>query len=279
MLICPTLLGCNNSKPAPKPEITYTVKFKMNHIDYTSSLVPANQIIQENGQVRKPLASEYESTIINTDHDKYTFKYWSKEVDGDAYDFSSQVTSSFTLYAVWNKFPALTISYVRNTEDYPSDASWPDSIPAIYGEKAKCPSEDAYISTFLTKKNDKRYIFKYWSKDPEGKEKYNFDEIVTKSLTLYAIWETRIVHTVTFIYRIAGIVLSPWPSNQYIDDGYYVREPTPNVEYPKSGCSHDTGLCYEFEYWLQDGHEERFEFEKTKVTSDITIAARYECHY
>ena len=150
-LICPFAFGCNNSKPVA----TYTVKFKMNHVDYVSSLVPSDQIIQENNQVREPTTSEYNPTVIDSEHDKYTFKYWSTEIDGNAYDFSSKVTSSFTLYAVWNKFPALSVSYNRNNDNYPSDASWPDSILAVYGEKTMHPSEDTYLTAFLTEKKQK----------------------------------------------------------------------------------------------------------------------------
>ena len=77
----------------------YTVNFNLN--GSSEGTAPQTQTIENGKSIAKPAESPTRSG--------YTFKYWSTEANGSEYDFSTPVTSSFTLYAVWEKIKIYTI--------------------------------------------------------------------------------------------------------------------------------------------------------------------------
>ena len=150
-----------------KPEgETYTVKFNPTEGKCITPIPPATP--NADGKIKKPDTEPQRAG--------YTFKYWSKELGGTEYRFDvEKVTSSFTLYAVWNE--AYTVKFNLNgvAGTAPADQT------VEKGGKIQEPPAPAADG----------FSFKHWAIDTEsGTPAYQFGTAtVTESCTLYAIWE------------------------------------------------------------------------------------------
>jgi len=102
----------------------------------------------------------------------YTFAGWfSAASGGSVYDFTSSVTSSFTLYAQW-ALVAETVTF---------DSQGGSAVPAqtvSYGAAAPRPGDPSRAG----------YTFAGWFSAASGGSVYDFTSPVTSSLTLYAQW-------------------------------------------------------------------------------------------
>ncbi|WP_206181055.1 InlB B-repeat-containing protein [Treponema medium] len=155
----------------------FTVNFNLNGGEGTP---PADQPIESGKTVAKP---------ADPTRSGHTFKHWSKNADGAAYNFDEPVTSSFTLHAVWeqNAPPPptpqnFTVSFNLNGgEGTPPAAQTIES-----GNKVTKPASDPIYAG---------YTFKHWSKSQTGAA-YNFDAPVTGDFTLYAVWEKIKIYTI-----------------------------------------------------------------------------------
>jgi len=128
---------------------------------------------------------------VNPTKSGYRFKGWFTDAELDEkYDFDTPVTSSFTLYAKWQKKQSpgggnsgnITIS--TNVNNYhivkfePNNGSEPTEIKVVrYAqlEKPENPLKEGYV-------------FGGWYTEKELKSPYNFDNVVTESMTLFARW-------------------------------------------------------------------------------------------
>ena len=163
--------------PASPESETFTVTFNLDGGDGTA---PDIQTIKKGNKVTKP---------TNPSRSGYTFKHWSKEAGGAAYNFDDPVTASFTLYAVWEQNApqppapeAFTVSFNLNGgEGTPPAAQTIES-----GNKVTKPPADPTRTG---------YIFQYWAKEVTAAA-YNFDDPVTDSFTLYAVWEKIKIYTI-----------------------------------------------------------------------------------
>ena len=138
-----------------------------------------------------------------------TFKGWYKDSKlKNKYNFNSAVNNDLTLYAKWscktNKKTYNTVSFVTNTKSKIS----PQKI--LKGSKVNEP----FVSKITNCTLDG------WYKDSKFKNRYNFNDKVTKNITLYAKWtcttpevkkEEKKLHVVTFF----GGDLDP----QIVEDG------------------------------------------------------------
>lgn len=146
----------------------YTVSFDLNG---GGGVTINAKKITKNEKVTKPTETPTRA--------HYVFQHWSKTKEGAAYDFSAPVTSNFTLYAVWkqndpstpapNKF-TITVQSDNGSDAQTYDVKQGEKLPKLPNAKKKGA------------------LFKYWSKTQNGTEGYNFDDPVTETFTLYAVY-------------------------------------------------------------------------------------------
>ena len=172
----------------------------------------------------------------------YTFKYWSLEQDGDAFDFSTRIQDNTTLYGVYeiNKYE---VTFIDQGNQYG------EKEIVNHNEKATVPE---------TNPTREHYTFKYWSLEENGSE-YNFDTPVTHNITLYSVYELN-------KYRV-----------KYIDDGEVIRDGlvdagtvlTP-VAVSKEG--------YTFRRWSEEPNGAAFDFDNP-IYKDTTLYSVYEINH
>lgn len=174
--------------------------------------------------------------------DGYTFMYWYVEDDQGnqtEYDFENTVVEGpVTLIAQWHK-------------------NWTVTFDSCGGSDV--PAQSVEYNKAATRPDDptrEDYTFMYWYKDDIDSE-YDFDEIVTDDITLYAKWEKK--PTITFDYGYDSKV-----ETTKIDYGSTVDEPTPDIR------DH-----YRFDGWYEDlDSDEEFDFTQP-IYSDTVLYAKW----
>ena len=215
---------------------TYTVKFNTNG----GGTIPY-QTVKAGGTVIEPK---------NPTKDKTYFKQWVKVgSDGtestEAYDFSSPVTESFTLKAVY--YTTYTVTF--------------------WSKGGKSPANDIqYVKEgdFVTEPampvNTSKWGFKEWALVNEDGTTSSFDFLHTQvksNLTFWALYYEK--YTVT--YKDSDGTLY---ATKTVKEGTEAS----NIEGPeKEGA-------WSFKYWALEGTTEAYNF-TTKVTSDITLVPIY----
>jgi uncharacterized repeat protein (TIGR02543 family) len=209
--------------------VTCTVRFNTDGI----GSAPDDQIISYGGTVSAPAAPSAEG---------YTFGGWYINDDlTEKYDFDSEVTSSFTLFAKWTR---ITYTVDFDTDDLGTE---PSAQTVAHGDTVSVPSAPSAEG----------YTFDGWYVDDDRTEEYDFNSEVTSSFTLYAGW-TLNSYTVSFDANGHGTA----PADQIIYYGDYVISP----DYPAVEGYTCTG-------WYKDADcTELYDF-NTPVKSDITIYA------
>ncbi len=144
---------------------SYTVGFNSN-----GGSVVSSQSIDEGEMVTNPEEPTREG---------YVFSGWYNNTLTTAYDFTTPVTSNFTLYAKWTAI--YTVTFESNGGSVVSTQT------VQYGGQAEAPSTP-------TKDG---YTFEGWYRDSDLSDIYNFEAIVTSNLNLYAKWMST-SYTVSF---------------------------------------------------------------------------------
>lgn len=111
----------------------------------------------------------------------YTFKYWSLDENGVAYDFNTKITKDTTLYSVYS-VNSYKVSFVDNGTKYIEDET------IEYNKVAVKPETDP---------SKEGHTFKYWSLEENGVA-YDFNAKITKDTTLYSVYEAN-EYTVKFM--------------------------------------------------------------------------------
>ena len=176
--------------------------------------------------------------VINQGKEGYTFKYWSKEKDGEEYNFNTPVTENITLYAVY-KINTYTVTYINEGSEYHKEE-------LTYGSKHE-KIEDPFKTG---------YTFIGWYN--ENEEKVEYPITVTKNITLHSKYEIN-KYTVTYINE--GV--------KYIDDqqiNYKEKAVKPDPNPSKIG--------YTFKYWSLKENGEEYNF-NSEITENITLYAVY----
>ncbi|MBQ9384464.1 MAG: InlB B-repeat-containing protein, partial [Ruminiclostridium sp.] len=159
------------------------------------------------------------------------------------YDFTTPVTSSFTLYAKWTEKEVFTVTFNSNG----GSAVAPQTV--VSGKTATEP-------TAPTKDG---FNFEGWYTNTGLTVKYDFTTPVTSSFTLYAKWTEKESFTVTFNSN-GGSAVSP----QTVVSGKTATEPTAPT---KDG--------FNFEGWYTNtALTAKYDF-TTPVTSNFTLYAKW----
>ena len=174
----------------------------------------------------------------------YTFKYWSLEENGAAYDFNTKITKDITLYSVYS-VNNYKVSFVDNGTKYIEDET------IEYNKAAIKPETDP---------SKVGHTFKYWSLEENGVA-YDFNTKITKDITLYSVYSVN-SYKVSFINE----------GTKYIEDE--------NIEYNKVALKPETDpskVGHTFKYWSLGENGIAYDF-STKITKDTTLYSVYEAN-
>ena len=174
----------------------------------------------------------------------YTFKYWSLDENGVAYDFNTKITKDTTLYSVYS-VNSYKVSFVDNGTKYIEDET------IEYNKVAVKPETDP---------SKEGHTFKYWSLEENGVA-YDFNAKITKDITLYSVYSVN-------NYKVS-----------FIDNGTkYIEDET--IEYNKVAIKPETDpskVGHTFKYWSLGENGTAYDF-STKITKDTTLYSIYEAN-
>ena len=192
-----------------KSNITLYAKWSINTYEITFNSNDGsnvdNQTINYNGLITEP---------SNPTKEGYTFGGWYTDITLETpYNFSTPVTSSFTLYAKWT-----LVSHDKYSVSFDSNGGT-DVI-------TQANIDSGGYATLPTTPTKEGYTFVGWYTDTTLETAYNFATPVTSSFTLYAKW-TVSKFTVTF-KTYAGDTLYQ-TTVEYNKDATYVGD-TPTKE-------------------------------------------------
>lgn len=183
------------------------------------------------------------SVMPEQEYEGHTFIGWySDEACTQAFDLGTAVTGPMTLYALWKENPMVTY------------------------DGTSIPSERIAYNSAITKPDDPvmdDYTFIGWFKDAEYQTEFDFSELITADITIYAKWEAKpkvTIHTDTDKSYVVSV-----DYGSYLTD-LNLSEPT------KEGG-------YRFGGWYADPElTELFDFNQ-QATGDISIYARWIITY
>ena len=199
----------------------------------------ASQTVEDGACAKEPETPEMSG---------FKFEGWAYE-DGRAYDFKSKVTDDLELHAQWAASGEPAVKTVYTVTFNSAGGSAVATQEVVEGTVAKEPSAPTL----------KGFDFAGWF-DIDG-EPWDFDEAVTRNITLYAHWAksegTDPAYLVVF-ESAGGTAVDP----QTVASGGTVSKPQNPT---REGCKFQGWFC-------EDGSE--FDF-ATKVTSDLTLYAQW----
>ena len=209
-------------------------------------------IVYANGDANKTeqiVSGQMISEPTEPERDGYHFDGWyMDDAYTSKYNFSSNVTSSFSIYAKWIQM--FTVTFDLN---YEGSAS-PTSQELLKDEVAEEPE-------VIDREN---YTFAGWFKDNNLTIPYEFDA-VTANITVYAKWienSTTTMYTVEFVFGYEG---SPSNVIRSVAEGAIANQPT------------TTRANYRFLGWYLDQgtFQNRYFTSTTPVTQDLVLYANY----
>lgn len=111
--------------------------------------------------------------------------------------------------------------------------------------------------------DEEDHAFKGWYTDRECITPFDFAQMpINNDITLYAKW----VNRYTVFYKDGGHGQSTMPANEKVEKGKYATRPTDPTE---------KGWIFKGWYEDDDYIGDVFDFEKTQITHDITLTARW----
>ncbi len=189
------------------------------------------------------------TTPTNPTKQHYDFNYWYADDSNTAFNFTTPITSSFTLTA---KFTIRQYTITVNPNNgVDSSYSVVVNSGATLTRPTLDPTKPDSGSTF--------YTFNYWYKNNDINNAYNFDSIVTSSFELKAKFTGTVTYIVTFNSNNGSD-----PSTQVVNENDVIEIPDAPVK-----------QHYTFLYWYVSDENVAFSF-TTPVTSDFTLNAKYE---
>ena len=188
-----------------------------------------------------------ESPGIIPKRDGYLFSGWYLDAACTSlYDFSTPVTSDFTLYAKWAD--AAATSFIVTFDSQGGSDVAPQTVSG------------AQLVTEPTKPTRSGYTFGGWYEEPSGGLSWNFNtDTPTRNMTLYAQWESAAVNYVTVTFDSQG---GSAVEQQKVRNGGWVTEPTA-----------PTRPGYTFDGWYLNG--EKWNFASDTPGNDMTLVAKW----
>ena len=232
-----TAVKANITLYAKWTPLQYTVYFNANGHGTAPSAVKVNY----GAKVSKP---------TDPTASGYTFGGWYKESScTNLYDFSTAVTSSFTLYAKWTENAKVYYTVTFNANGHGTAPAAQQVESGKYATQPTAPTATGYT-------------FGGWYKEASCTNAYNFNTAVTANITLYAKWteNAKVYYTVTFNANGHGTA----PSAQRVESGNTATQPTA-----------PTATGYTFGGWYKEAACTNAYSFSTTVTANITLYAKW----
>ena len=212
---------------------THTVTFT----DPEGGTSTASQQVEDGQKAEIPVEPKREG---------YKFTGWLRE-DGRAYDFDQPVKADITLHAGWKAIEYnVTFSTMGGTPTIPTQ-----KVP--YNGKVTDPKQPTREG----------YRFTGWYTDTACTQKYDFNTIVTRNMSLFAGWEEIKPTPISYTVKFDSDGGTTYP-DQKVESGDTATYPGTPV---KEG--------YTFVQWFLNG--EPYDFD-TPVTGDITLEAVWKAN-
>ena len=211
----------------------------------------ADQKLTKGSKAKKP---------ANPTKKGYTFAGWFSDADcTQAFNFTTKVVSSMTLYAKWDEEKAEEDVKTIHTVVFDADGGKPEPADqqVVNGGKVKAPTSDP---------EKDGYVFLGWWLDDNTQ--FDFDTMtINNDTTLTAKWfkaspedPDPTVYTVTFEPNGGSVTAG---KQSVIDGGVVAKPDNPTKEF------------YEFGGWFSDkACTKAFDF-NTKITADVTLYAKW----
>jgi len=210
---------------------TFTVSFNSNGGSSVNS-----QTITEGNKATKPANPTYKG---------YIFKGW--YLNGEEYDFNSEVKESIVLEAKWEKEVIV---------EQPKVVKYTVTFNSNGGSGVKSQSvEEGKKATKPVNPTKNGYVFKEWTLNGKA---YNFNTAVNKNITLVATWEKKVLSTFTVTFNSNG---GSSVAKQSVLEGNKVKKP-----------ANPTRSGYTFKGWYLNGKAYNF---NTAVSKNITLTAQW----
>lgn len=158
------------------------------------------------------------------------------------YDFDSQVTENFTLYAKWTEY--CTVTFVTNG-DTPNF-----EVKVEKGGKVECPADPVREG----------FRFAGWCADASLTTAYEFSTIINEDISIYGSWKQIFTHQVTFLnYDNSDYAV------QYVIEGETATKPADPER-----------VGYKFVGWVIDPNDDvLFDF-STPIMSYLHLYSKWE---
>ena len=219
---------------------------------YANFVINKNQVIFNDENRITEVEVEYGNTvnpIANQGKDHYEFVWWSLEQSGEAFDFTTPITSPTILYAVYE--PEIELVTFNDKNPSTKEISLYDTQNVVYGEKATRPTDPEHAG----------YTFLYWEDADENI--YDFNERVYDNITLVSKYRM-IKYTIT--YNLFGGKLEEGKTNPSIY----------TIETNDFTLNNPSKVGYDFIGWTIADEEPVMEKTITKgTTGNLTLTANY----
>lgn len=239
--------GEKTDKAADKYKITF---------DYNYDGAPAANVVEvvQGGIVSEP---------VTPTRTGYAFTNWyldSACSDDKVYDFTSIVSADFTLYAGWTAYDAskmITVTYNLNYEGAPNNGVY-KSVAMRKNRKATKPSSP-------TRDN---YYFDSWCADAACTTTFDFDDILTEDVTVYANWMNQ------YVFEAEDVDFTGKAGSGYSGNCEEQQMISPDAN-GAAGASNG----YYVSWLYYKGANLEFKIESTADVSDVILVGRFSVEY
>ena len=145
----------------------------------------------------------------------WTFLGWYEDLDGEPFDFTTQIKRDYELIAKWTEKEPVVI-YHTVTFDGNGHGTPPDPVLVEHGKSVGCPADPAA---------DPGWKFAGWCEDKEGTTAYEFSKAVITDIIVYASWTEETVTPVTHIVSFDSNGHGVSPDSQTIEHGKTANKP------------------------------------------------------
>ena len=192
----------NATYMATYEKISYEVTFNANG----HGTAPDKQTVEHGKTANKPADLVAEG---------WTFLGWYEDLDGEPFDFTTQIKRDYELIAKWTEKEPVVI-YHTVTFDGNGHGTPPDPVLVEHGKSVGCPADPAA---------DPGWKFAGWCEDKEGTTAYEFSKAVITDIIVYASWTEETVTPVTHIVSFDSNGHGVSPDSQTIEHGKTANKP------------------------------------------------------
>lgn len=237
------------SVSSSKALVNYTVTFDLNY-EGAASIAPVT--VKEGESVAKPEDPTRENYLFNG--------WFSEAACTNAFDFTSAINQDTTIYASWLEGSAsdyLKVSFSYNYDGAPTNG-------IFYETNVK---KNRRVSRPSISPNRDGYYFTGWFTDKDCTANYNFQNLITENVSIYAGWKK--------LYTFEAEDTDFEGKNGY---GYSANvSETQMIEQDTTGLGASNGYFVSYLYY--NGAFLEWNINSDKDIDDVTLIARLSCEF